>query len=214
MPAEPEYKGLGGSMSERIACTPATLDDLPVGMWEIVPHGRRGFGLEGDALAGYIRSCIYELMDAGAKPVAGGDKPNQWELQTHHGSDKYEVAEAVIRDWQRRGKRTPEPWTGLWFGLPWCYSPEEKEVDWFDPSTRITNREIRIVTPSEFEAIRIELMGGAQRIEQDVRYDGVWYHRQDDSIIGLRLSRAHGLTLDVIRCDSPLIPPGFRLYQR
>jgi hypothetical protein len=160
-------------MSERIACTPATLDDLPVEMWEIVYHGRRGFGLEGDALAGYICSCIYALMDAGAKPVAGGDKPNRWELQTHYGSDKYEIAEAVIRDWQRRGRRTPEPWTGLWFGLPWCYS-DEKEVEWFDPGTRIANREIRLVTPSEFETVRIELMGGAQRIEEDVHCDGVW----------------------------------------
>ena len=214
MTQEPEHKGLGGSMSERIAYTPYTLNDLPVGMWEIVYHGRHGFGLEGDALAAYICSSIYALMDAGAKPVAGGDKPNQWELQTHYGSEKLEVAEAVIHNWQRRGKRTPEPWTGLWFGLPWCYSPDQKEVDWLDPAARAANREIRIVRPAEFETIRIELMGGARRIEEDPRYDGVWYHRQDDSIFGLRLSRVYGLTLDVIRCGNPGIPPGFRLYQR
>jgi hypothetical protein len=204
----------GGSMSERIACTPGTLDDLPVGMWEIVYHGRYGFEFDDDSLAAYIYFSICALMDAGAQPVAGGNKPNQWELQTHYGDDKEEVAKAVVREWQREGKWTPEPWTGLWFGLPWCYSPDQKEVDWLDPHARAGNREIRIVTPAEFERIRIELMGGARRIEQDPRYHGVWYHRQDDSIIGLRLSRVYGLTLDVIRCDNPDIPPGFRLYQR
>src|SRR5688572_27964758 len=32
MTEEREHKGVGGSTSERVACTPATLDDLPVGM--------------------------------------------------------------------------------------------------------------------------------------------------------------------------------------
>ncbi len=210
---ETEHKGVGGSMGERIACTPATLEDLPVGFWEIVYHGRYGFELDDDSLAAYIYFSICALMDAGAKPVAGGNKPNQWELQAHYGNDKEEVARAIIREWQREDKWTPEPWTGLWFGLPWCYSPDRKEVDRLDPHARAGNREVRIVTPAEFETIRIELMGGAAWIPADPPYDGVWYRRHDDSVFGLRLSRIYGLTLDVIRSDDPGIPPGFRLYQ-
>ncbi|MEA2880000.1 MAG: hypothetical protein QOF14_5196 [Hyphomicrobiales bacterium] len=111
-------------MSEWIACTPGSLNDLPVGMWEIVNDGRQGFGLEGEALAAYIRRCIHALMDAGAKPVAGGNKPNQWKLQVQYGSNKHEVAEAVLLEWRQQGSPTPEPWTGLWFGLPWSWLPE------------------------------------------------------------------------------------------
>ena len=108
-------------MSESIAHMPSSLNDLPIGMWEIVNDGRQGFGLEGAALVDYIRRCIYALIDAGAKPVAGGNKPNQWELQVQYGSNKREIAEAVIQEWLRQGAPTPEPWTGLWFGLPWSY---------------------------------------------------------------------------------------------
>jgi len=76
MSKKPEHKAYGGSVSEWIALAPGELNDLPVGMWKIVDHGRDGFGLEGPALADFIRRSIYALMDAGAKPVAGGNKPN------------------------------------------------------------------------------------------------------------------------------------------
>ncbi len=89
-------------------------------MWVIVDDGRRLFGLEGEALASYIRKSIYALMDAGFKPVIGIGK-NQWKLQVQYGSNKQEVAEAVIQEWLREGAPTPKPWTGLWFGLPRHY---------------------------------------------------------------------------------------------
>lgn len=125
MTREPQDKTYGGSMSEWIACTPGTLNDLPVGMWKIVNDGRQGFGLEGEALADFIRRSIYALMDAGAKPVADAEKAGRWVLQTQYGSNKREVAEAVIQEWLREGAPTPEVWRGLWFGLPWSYLPEK-----------------------------------------------------------------------------------------
>jgi hypothetical protein len=121
MTREPQDRIFGGSMSECIAAMPSTLSDLPVGLWGIVDRGRKSFGLEGKELADFVRRCIHALMDAGAKPVDGGNKPNQWELQVQYGSNKWEVAEAVISEWLRQGGRTPEPWTGVWFGLPWSY---------------------------------------------------------------------------------------------
>jgi hypothetical protein len=72
---------------------------------------------------------------------------------------------------------------------------------------------IRTVTSAEFENIRSELMVGARQIGIDQRYDGVRYQRQD-SVFGLRLSRDHGLTLDVIESNHPAIPPGTRIHQR
>jgi hypothetical protein len=128
MTREPRHLGDGTPMSawidERIPRAP--YDDLPLGMWVIVSDGRNGFGLEGEALAGYIRDSIYALMDAGFKPVRGAGKPNQWDLQVQYGSNKQEVAEAVIREWLREGALTPAPWTGLWFGLPRHWVPENR----------------------------------------------------------------------------------------
>lgn len=114
-------------MSEAIATMPGSLNDLPVGMWEIVDYGRKAFGLDGPELADFIRRSIHALMDAGAKPVVGAAKPGKWKLQVQYGSNKREVAEAVIAEWLRDGAPTPEPWSGLWFGLPWSYLPDKKE---------------------------------------------------------------------------------------
>jgi hypothetical protein len=125
MTREPQHTAYGGSVSEWIACTPGTLEDLPVGMWKIVNDGREGFGLEGDALVDFIRRSIYALIDAGAKPVIASGKPSKWELQVQYGSNKREIAEGVIHEWLRQGAPTPEVWTGLWFGRPWSYLPDE-----------------------------------------------------------------------------------------
>lgn len=112
-------------MSEWIACTPGTLEDLPVGMWKIVNDGRAGFGLEDEALVDFIRRSIYALIDAGAKPVTDGDKPGTWVLQVQYGNTKREIADAVIDEWLRQGAPTPKVWTGLWFGRPWSYLPDK-----------------------------------------------------------------------------------------
>ena len=73
---------------------------------------------------------------------------------------------------------------------------------------------IRIVAPDEFESIRTELMGGARRIDPALRYDGVWYRRDDGSIVGLRLSRDHGLTLEVIESIRSPVLDRIRIHQR
>ncbi len=125
MTKEPESR-YGGTMTEWIARWPATLNDLPVGLWEIIFHGRVGFGLEGEALIDFIRRSIHSLRDAGTMPVRGAGIPGQWLLQTQYGRTKQEIADAVIAEWLRDGAPTPETWTGLWFGLPWSYAPERQ----------------------------------------------------------------------------------------
>ncbi|MEA2880005.1 MAG: hypothetical protein QOF14_5201 [Hyphomicrobiales bacterium] len=114
-------------MSEWIAHLHYSLNDIPVGMWRLVPAGRLAFGLEGPALVDFLRRCIHTLMDAGTKPVVKTNKPNTWELQTKYGRNKHEVAEAVIQEWLRQGAPTPEPWTGVWFGLPRHWLPEGRD---------------------------------------------------------------------------------------
>ena len=125
MNAEPRHQAFGSPMSQWIARTPSTLNDLPVGMWKIVNDGRQDFGLEGEALTDFVRRSIYALIDAGAKPVAGGNKPNQWELQVQYGGNRWTITQAVVAEWLQQGAPTPKPWTGLWFGLPWSYLPKK-----------------------------------------------------------------------------------------
>lgn len=125
MTSEPRHTAYGSPMSEWIALTPGSLNDLPVGMWDIVYNGRDGFGLEDEPLKDFIRRSIYALVDAGAKPVVQREGSSKWYLQTQYGSTKLEIADAVIQEWLRQGAPTPKVWTGLWFGLPWSYAPDE-----------------------------------------------------------------------------------------
>jgi hypothetical protein len=74
-------------------------------------------------------------------------------------------------------------------------------------------KDVRTVTPAEFENIRVDLMGGARQIEPTGRYDGVWYRREDKSEFGLRIGE-HGLTLELIRSEHPLLPNGLKVHQR
>ena len=121
MNTEPRDRAFGTPMSEWLATMPNSLSDVPVGMWLLVHRGRMAFELEGEALVDFIRRSIHALIDAGAKPVRGAGKPGTWALQSQYGANKYEIAEAVIAEWKEQGAPTPEPWTGLFFGLPRDY---------------------------------------------------------------------------------------------
>jgi hypothetical protein len=73
---------------------------------------------------------------------------------------------------------------------------------------------VRTVSSAEFESIRSELMIGARQLRDNPRYDGVRYQREDGSSFGLRLSHEHGLTLDVLESNTPLVKNGLRIHQR
>lgn len=63
--------------------------------------------------------CSTPVRGAGIVGVA------KWILQPQYGRTRQEIAEAVIAEWLREGAPTPETWTGLWFGLPRSYAPEQ-----------------------------------------------------------------------------------------
>src|SRR4051795_6106742 len=69
MTDEPREWRSGETLSEYIKQVANELPVDAVGMWQIVPGGRHGFGLEGEALTGYVRRCIAELLSRGAVPV-------------------------------------------------------------------------------------------------------------------------------------------------
>ena len=64
MNEEPRHKYYGDLLSDYIVQVANELPVDAVGMWQIVPGGRHGFGFEGDALTDYVRRCIAELLSA------------------------------------------------------------------------------------------------------------------------------------------------------
>src|SRR5829696_6512754 len=118
MSAERKDPWFGHTASEWIALTPGDLTIDAVGLWEIVPFGREGFGLQGADLVDFVRRSLYALVEAGAKPVIGGGGTDYyWIVQPQYGTGNAEIVENVIAEWLASGGGDPDP-GGLWFALP------------------------------------------------------------------------------------------------
>lgn len=73
---------------------------------------------------------------------------------------------------------------------------------------------IRTVPPPKFERLLEALSPGAQVTPSPSTFRGVWYRLTDGSIVALRRSERHGLTLDVIRSNHPAIRNGDKVHQK
>jgi hypothetical protein len=115
-------KFYGSTVEEWIQKIPGELPIDAVGLWQIVPFGREGFGLSGIELVDIVRRCILVLLSKGAKPVVGAlDNVHIWTL-VDYGQSNETVADAIISEWITSGK-DPDV-GGVWFALPHIY--EEK----------------------------------------------------------------------------------------
>lgn len=111
----------GQTISEHIASIPEELPYDAVGLWQIIPFGRKGFGFEGPELTDFVRRCLYALVEAGAKPVIGGGSTDYyWIYQPQYGTENAEIVENVIAEWLASGGGDPDP-GDLWFALPERY---------------------------------------------------------------------------------------------
>lgn len=105
----------GQAMVEYINTVAGELPVDAVGMWQIIPAGRHGFGLGGDELTEFVRRCVLALLDAGAKPVVGGGGSDyDWLLQPQYGKSNEEILSAVINEWLISGATDCDPGGG-WF---------------------------------------------------------------------------------------------------
>ena len=117
MNEEPKHWYSGELLSDYIVQVANELPVDAVGMWQIVPGGRHGFGLEGEALTDYVRRCIAELLSRGAVPVIGGGGADYfWVAQKQYGSTREEIIENVVREWLAGGAKGEDP-GGLWFAI-------------------------------------------------------------------------------------------------
>lgn len=118
---EPRDKYYGRTMSEVISQISGELPFDAVGLWQIVPKGRDGFGLQGDGLADFVRRCIHALLSAGAVPVrAGAGTGYEWVMQKQYGSTKTEITENIIREWLE----IPNDPIELCCAAPWFARPD------------------------------------------------------------------------------------------
>jgi len=117
MTEEPRHKYFGDTLSDYIVQVANELPIDAVGLWQIVPRGRRGFGFEGEQLTDFVRRCIAELLSRGAVPVTGGGgTPYHWIAQKQYGSKPEDIIENVVAEWLAKGAKNENP-GGLWFAL-------------------------------------------------------------------------------------------------
>ncbi len=120
MTVEPKDKHYGTPLSQVIAEIPGELPIDAVGLFQIVPKGRDGFGFDGALLADFVGRAIMALLDAGAVPVRGGPGSGYyWIAQKQYGASPDEIVSNVIAEWLAMPN---DPLVlcgeGVWFALP------------------------------------------------------------------------------------------------
>jgi hypothetical protein len=120
MTKELRHQEYGRTVSDWIGLTAGELVRDAVGLWQIVPDGRTGFGLGGPDLVDFVRKSVLVLLKRGAKPVRGGRGTGyNWIVQPQYGTTDADIADAVIAEWLAAG-RDPD-FDGVWFALPHVY---------------------------------------------------------------------------------------------
>jgi hypothetical protein len=79
---------------------------------------------------------------------------------------------------------------------------------------RGTKERTRTVSKSEMENLisRLNVSDPVSLPGRD--YPGQCFRQRDGTVIGVRISRHHGTTIDVIRSADPLLPSGFKVHAR
>ncbi|WP_296709872.1 hypothetical protein [Rhodoblastus sp.] len=72
----------------------------------------------------------------------------------------------------------------------------------------------RTVSSEQFDQLQSQLMDGAVPVATPTGYDGVWYQRADGAMFGVRMSKKHGPTVDVIKSDNSRLRFGFKVHKK
>lgn len=107
----------GQTVAEWLECMPNELPVDAVGLWQIIPQGRRGFGLDGDDLVEFTRRAIMALLERGARPVRSLDRSPGWQRDHSYGETPDEIVDAVIVEWLAPGVGDPKV-GDVWFATP------------------------------------------------------------------------------------------------
>jgi hypothetical protein len=72
-------------------------------------------------------------------------------------------------------------------------------------------REVRTVSPSEFQTIKDKLLEGAVPVSKPSYAPGTWFRRSDGAEFGIRNSDKNGVTIDI---DDPALRPGLKVHRK
>lgn len=110
-------KFYGITIREWLRDFPNELEDDAIGLWQIIPLGKRGYGLSGSELKEFIEEAIEKLIDLGAVPVVGVESEGGWKLCEEYGDKKEEIIKNIVEKWG--APDSPDPDVGdLWFATP------------------------------------------------------------------------------------------------
>lgn len=216
MDGEPRHKHFGDTLSDYIRQVTHELPLDGVGLWQIVPGGRYGFDLEGDALTDYVRRCLANLLDYCAVPVVGGGRDDAdgvcWIAQPQYGSKSEDIVENVLQEWLSNGARDEYP-GGLWFALPDVYWLPSEYSEVAGTPLGVLSLNTRLVTSSEFQHILESSCIDIQEVPTPPTYRGLWFRQPEGSIFGLRVRAQNLKTIDVIRTNHPVIRNGHKIHE-
>jgi hypothetical protein len=72
----------------------------------------------------------------------------------------------------------------------------------------------RTLAPEEFGPFLREITRNATDMKTPETYAGLWYLKPNGEIAGVRFSSGSGLTVDIIRSNSSIVPPRFKVHSR
>ena len=118
-------KFFGETVAEWLETFPNELDNDAIGLWTIIPMGRRGFGLTGADLIEFTHRALLALPHRGARPVYGSwDAPSGWVIAEGYGETPEQIAQAVMDRWLLWGGGDPDV-SAPWFATPDLYETSE-----------------------------------------------------------------------------------------
>ena len=106
------HRGYDMSAAEWITLVPNELAIDPVGLWQVIPVGRREFELAGDDLEEFTKQALRGLLAKGAIPVTGEDQ--SWVAEQRYETKPEEIVENVVKTWLSKGMRDPDV-GDVWF---------------------------------------------------------------------------------------------------
>jgi len=115
----------GNTAEDWVKIFPIELPVDGVSFASIVTTYKYDFDLTVNELIYYVRLAIYELYEQGARPVTFSSLPYYWEVLPQYGNTKEEIADNIIKEWQKNNYNDPDLGSSPWFHLlnESCYIP-------------------------------------------------------------------------------------------
>jgi hypothetical protein len=115
----------GWTVAEWLESCPNELDNDAIGLWTIIPMGRRGFGLTGIDLIEFTQRALLAVLRQGGRPVHGSwEAPSGWVTAEGYGETPEQIAKAVMDRWLLWGGGDPDV-SAPWFATPDIYETSE-----------------------------------------------------------------------------------------